>query len=105
MDVEFINDAYTNVGLRLPMLHFESDKKDICVIFIHGMCQTIVDNYFAIVCGELLSRNSIGFLYEHNRGHSIENNILMKDGTYKRWGCTYEIFEDCIFHIDLAILY
>lgn len=85
------------------MIHFESDKKDICVIFIHGMCQTILDNYFAIVCGELLSRNSIGFLYEHNRGHSIENDILMKDGSYKRCGCMYEIFEDCILDINLAI--
>ena len=103
MNVEFINDAYTNDGLRLPMIHFESNKKDICVIFIHGMCQTILDNYFAIVCGELLSRNSIGFLYEHNRGHSIENDILMKDGSYKRCGCMYEIFEDCILDINLAI--
>ena len=103
MNVEFINDVYTNDGLRLPMIHFESDKKDICVIFIHGMCQTILDNYFAIVCGELLSRNSIGFLYEHNRGHSIENDILMKDGSYKRCGCMYEIFEDCILDINLAI--
>lgn len=103
MNVEFINDAYTNDGLRLPMIHFESDKKDICVIFIHGMCQTILDNYFATVCGELLSKNSIGFLYEHNRGHSIENDILMKDGSFKRYGCMYEIFEDCILDIDLAI--
>ena len=103
MNVEFINDAYTNDGLRLPMIHFESDKKDICVIFIHGMCQTILDNYFATVCGELLSRNSIGFIYEHNRGHSIENDILMRDGSYKRCGCMYEIFEDCILDIDLAI--
>lgn len=27
MNVEFINDAYTNDGLRLPMIHFESNKK------------------------------------------------------------------------------
>ena len=103
MNVEFINDAYTNDGLRLPMIHFESNKKDICVIFIHGMCQTILDNYFATVCGELLSKNNIGFLYEHNRGHSIENDILMKDGSYERCGCMYEIFEDCILDINLAI--
>lgn len=103
MNVEFINDAYTNDGLRLPMIHFESDEKDICVIFIHGMCQTILDNYFATVCGELLSKNNIGFLYEHNRGHSIENDILMKDGSYERCGCMYEIFEDCILDINLAI--
>lgn len=100
MNTEFINDAYTSDGLRLPMVHFESNKKDICVIFIHGMCQTIINNYFAVVCGETLSNNNIGFIYAHNRGHSIENDIQMKDGSYKRYGCMYEIFED---DIDLAI--
>lgn len=67
------------------------------------MCQTIIDNYFAIVCGKTLSENNIGFIYTHNRGHSIENDILMKDGTYARYGCMYEIFEGCIYDIDLAI--
>lgn len=103
MNIEFINDAYTIDGLRLPMVHFESKEKDKCVIFIHGMCQTIMDNYFAIVCGNILSENNIGFLYEHNRGHSIENDILKNDGTYVRCGCMYEIFEDSIFDIELAI--
>ena len=102
-NVEFINEAYTKDGLRLPMVHFNSKEKNICVIFIHGMCQTIIDNYFAIECGNLLSENKIGFLYEHNRGYSIENDILMKDGSYTRCGCMYEIFEDCILDIDLAI--
>lgn len=102
-NIEFINEAYTEDGLRLPMIHFNSFKKDLCVIFIHGMCQTIIDNYFAVECGHTLSENNIGFLYEHNRGHSIENDILMKDGTYKRYGCMYEIFEECIYDIDLSI--
>ena len=103
MNIEFINDAYTTDGLRLPMIHYMSNPKDICVIFIHGMCQTILDNYFAVVCGKILSENNIGFLYEHNRGHSIENDILMRDGSYKRYGCMYEIFEESILDIDLAI--
>ena len=85
------------------MVHFESKEKDICVICIHGMCGTIVDNYFATVWGKLLSKRNIGFIYEHNRGHSIENDIVMKDGSFKRCGCMYEIFEDCIYDIDLAI--
>lgn len=101
--IEFINNAYTKDNLCLPMIHFNSNEKDICVIFIHGMCQTIIDNYFATVCGNILAENNIGFLYEHNRGHSIENDILMKDGSYARYGCMYEIFEDCILDIDLAI--
>lgn len=102
-NIEFINDAYTVDGLKLPMVHFESNEKDICVICIHGMCGTIVDNYFATVWGKTLSKNNIGFIYEHNRGHSIENDIVMKDGSFKRCGCMYEIFEDSIYDIDLAI--
>ena len=102
-NIDFINDAYTKDNLRLPMVHFNSDTKDICVIFIHGMCQTIIDNYFSIVCGNILRENKIGFIYEHNRGYSIENDILMKDGSYIRCGCMYETFEDCILDIDLAI--
>lgn len=103
MNIEFINNAYTRDELRLPMIHFESNKKDICIICIHGMCGTIIDNYFATVWGKLLAKNDIGFIYEHNRGHSIENDIVMKDGSFKRCGCMYEIFEDCIYDIDLAI--
>ena len=34
-NIEFINDAYTKDNLRLPMIHFNCDTKDICVIFIH----------------------------------------------------------------------
>ena len=103
MNVEFISDAFTEDGLKLPMVHFESSKKDICVICIHGMCGTIIDNFFATVWGKELSKNNIGFIYAHNRGHSIENDIVMKDGSLKRCGCMYEIFEDSIYDIDLAI--
>ena len=72
-NIEFINNSYTEDGLKLPMVHFESERKDICVICIHGMCGTIIDNYFATVWGEVLTKNNIGFIYEHNRGHSIDN--------------------------------
>ena len=103
MNIEFINDAFTEDGLKMPMVHFESNEKDICVICIHGMCGTIIDNFFATVWGKELSKNNIGFIYEHNRGHSIENDIVMKDGSFKRCGCMYEIFEDSIYDINLAI--
>lgn len=58
----------------------------MCVIFIHGMCQTIVDNYVTTVWGNIFSENNIGFLYEHNRSYSIENAILTKDCLYERCG-------------------
>ena len=67
------------------------------------MCATIIDNYFATVWGKLLVNNDIGFIYEHTRGHSIENDLVMKDGSFKRCGCMYEIFEDSIYDVDLAI--
>lgn len=103
MNIDFITDTYTIDGLRLPMVHFEAKEKDMCIICIHGMCGTIIDNYFATVWGKILASDNIGFLYEHNRGHSIENDIVMQDKTYKRCGCMYEIFEDSIYDIDLAI--
>lgn len=103
MNIEFINNVFTEDHLLLPCVHFESKIKDICVVFIHGMCGTIVDNYFATVFGKKLSQNGVGFIYEHNRGHSIENDLLCEDGTYKRCGCMYEIFEESIYDIDLAL--
>lgn len=102
-NINYISNKYTEDGLKLPMVHFESDKKDICIICIHGMCGTIVDNYFATVWGKYLQEKDIGFIYEHNRGHSIENDIVMKDGSFKRCGCMYEIFEESVLDIDLAI--
>lgn len=103
MDIEFISNRYTTDGLKLPMVHFSANNKDICVICIHGMCGSIVDNYFATVWGKILSKEEIGFIYEHNRGHNIENDIVMEDGNFKRCGCMYEIFEESIYDIDLAI--
>lgn len=100
--MEFIYD-YTSDGLKLQGTFWNTDKKDICVILTHGMCGTIIDNYFATVWGKYLQENNVGFIYGHNRGHSIENDIVMKDGSFKRYGCMYEIFEDCIYDIDLWI--
>lgn len=59
MNIEFINNAYIEDSLRPAIVCFESQEKDICVIFIHDMCQTIIDNYFAVVCGNLLEENNI----------------------------------------------
>lgn len=103
MNIKFINTAYTEDGLKLPMVHYESQVKDICVICIHGMCGNFADNFFASVWGKNLSEENIGFIYEHNRGHDIENDIVMQDGSFKRCGTMYEIFEESIYDLDLAI--
>lgn len=29
-DIEFVNDAYIKVWLKLPMIHFESNEKHVC---------------------------------------------------------------------------
>ena len=103
MNIEFINDAYTSDDIKLPMVHYFSSNKDVCVICIHGMCANFADNYFASIWGKHLSENGIGFIYEYNRGHDIENDLVKKDGTFLRCGTMYEIFEDSIMDIDLAI--
>ncbi len=43
------------------MVNFESIEKDICVIFIHGMCRTIIDNYFATIWGEFLAEKNLNY--------------------------------------------
>ena len=60
--------------MRLSMVHFRTNENDKCVVFVYWMWQTIIDDYFAIVCGNTLSENKIGFLYMHNRGYLIEDN-------------------------------
>lgn len=34
MNIEFINDAYTIDGLKLPMVHFESKEKDVGTLIL-----------------------------------------------------------------------
>lgn len=105
---EFIY-AFTEDGLRLQGNHWESTgNKDICVICVHGMSGNIIENYFAVVLGETLSKDKIGFIYGHNRGYNHINDIKTKEKTdegykTKRIGVTYERFEECIFDIDLWI--
>ena len=103
--IEFLNDRYTSDGLRLPMMHFapEGSERDICVVCIHGMCGNIMGSYFATVWADLLTNHGIGFLFEHNRGHSIENNLVSRDGEYIRCGTNFEIFEECVIDLELAV--
>lgn len=101
--MKFINDCYTKDKLRLPMIHYDSIEKDICIICIHGMCSNFLNNSFYHIWGEYLSNNNIGFVYFYNRGHDIESDILKEDGSIYRCGTRYEIFEDSICDIDAAI--
>lgn len=97
---------WTRDNLRLQGIHYESEARYICVIFVHGMSGNFIENYFAEILGKTLAENGIGFLYGHNRGYSHINDIstkeLEKTGGYKavRIGVTYERFSECIYDID-----
>ena len=100
----------TEDKLILPGAHYSSDKKDVCVVFIHGMSGTIIDNRHADVLGQTLSKSKIGFLYGHNRGYGHISDITVADQPildeqkrYRRVGTTYERFEESIYDIDAWI--
>ena len=83
MDIEFdLNESIIIVPRNYKIKYKKERENDKHFAFI-GM-GTIIDNYFATVWGKLLSNKNIGFIYEHNRGHSIANDIVMKDGSFKR---------------------
>ncbi len=94
----------TEDKLILPGAYYPSDKKDLCVVFIHGMSGNILENVHANVLGQTLSKNGICFLYGHNRGHSHINDITISGTqTSRRIGATYERFEESVFDIDAWI--
>lgn len=101
-NIEFLYE-YTKDNLRLQGTLWDSDKKDICVVFVHGMCCSSIENYFTTVWGENFVNDNIGFLYGHTRGYSNINSIVDKDGNIITLGTAYEVFEDCIYDIDLWI--
>ena len=100
--IKIFND-YTEDGLKLPIIHFESGNKDVCVICVHGMSGNILENIFGQIWGSVLSDSNIDFIYGHNRGHSHLNDIECKSGDFKRIGVTYEIFDECLYDVDLFV--
>lgn len=101
--------GWTKDGLELFGIYWNAKKKDICTILIHGMSGNIIENYFAEMLGEELSKNNIGFIYGHNRGYSHINDIktrrIGKDGSNitKRYGAAYEKFDEGIYDVQLWI--
>ncbi|MFH1388636.1 MAG: alpha/beta fold hydrolase [Patescibacteria group bacterium] len=101
-----INYIWTEDNLRLQGIHYVGKDNDICVLFIHGMSGNFIENYFAHVLGEKLSKQGVGFIYGHNRGYNHINDIykrkIGKEITYttERHGATYERFNDCIYDIN-----
>ena len=102
--VSFYVCRYTEDGLELPMVHFDPGPRDLCVIFIHGMTGCVENSFFATEWAEMLNDEGIGFLFEHNRGYSVISSMHIKgrENSILR-GTSYDIFEECVYDIDLAI--
>lgn len=100
--------GYTKDGLNLSGFHWESQNKNICVVFTHGMYDNIIENCFIETMGDYLSKNGYGLVFGHNRGYGVINSIIVKNPVTERWenkiiGSTYEKFGECIYDIDLWI--
>lgn len=102
-NVQFIYDAYTEDGFKIQMLHFDPKERDICVVFNHGMTASIIGCFFAPQMGDRLNDAGVGFLQLNNRGHDPVNDLYDRNGNVTRMGTAYEIFEECVYDIDLGI--
>lgn len=92
---------WTKDFLRLQGIHYSpNNKKDLCVLFIHGMSGNFIENYFVHILGQKLAEDKIGFIYSHNRGYNHINDILTKGNKTKRIGATYERFLESEIDID-----
>ncbi len=107
-----IDFIYTKTSdeFQLQGVHFEpKNKKDLCLLIIHGMSWFIVENKYGIVVGKNLSKKGTGVVYSHNRGYTHINDISTtkktKDGGFKtkRIGAIYERFSECEYDIDAWI--
>jgi pimeloyl-ACP methyl ester carboxylesterase len=99
----------TKDDLRLQGVHYEPGVKETAVLLVHGMSGNIIENYFAHVLGQTLTKNDVGLVYSHNRGYGHINDIatskLKEKGGYNtvRLGANFEVFEDCLMDIDAWI--
>lgn len=100
----------TEDKLILPGAYYSSEKKDTCVVFVHGMSGNILENVHANILGQTLSQNGIGFLYGHNRGYGHISDITVADQPvsddqkrFRRIGVTYERLEESVYDIDAWI--
>jgi pimeloyl-ACP methyl ester carboxylesterase len=80
-------------------VHYPGDGT--CILEIHGMSGNFIENYYANILGEKLSKLGYGFIYGHNRGYCHINDIAKKPirpkdngWNYERIGEVYELFED-----------
>ena len=94
---------YTSDNLMLQGTYFDSNNKDICILFIHGQAQSILNNEFAYKLGKFFSLNGISFLYGHNRGYDYINCMFNKNKDIVYNGASFELFEDSFKDIDVWV--
>ena len=102
---------YTRTGdeLKLQGMHYAPKKKEVGVVFVHGMSGNFVENDYADVMGKTLAKNGIGYIYGHNRGYGHINDIVRGkpkptgDNESSRQGAWYESFSHCPKDIDAWI--
>lgn len=100
-----IRYAITKDKLKLLGIHYDSGKRDICVLLIHGMSGNFLENYFGDVLGQVLAQNGVGYIYSHNRGYNFINDIATTQksasGGYEtqRHGAAFERFEESVFDV------
>lgn len=100
---------YTVDGLNLLGGYWEGTKeKDTCVVFTHGMFDNLIENVFASVLGEELSKKGYGFIFGHNRGHGVINSLVVRDSVSRKTqikiiGSTFEKFGESIYDVDLWV--
>lgn len=103
MDLVFTT---TSDGLKLPGIYYPVENKQTCILFIHGMSDFFLENYFGHVFGRLAQEEGFGYVYTHNRGYAFINDIRTSeksdDGGFKsrRGGAVYERFEGCVQDIE-----
>jgi pimeloyl-ACP methyl ester carboxylesterase len=96
-----VDYTWTKDELRLQGMHYEPEKKDVGVVFIHGMGGNFIEEVYANVLGTTLAENGYGLVYGHNRGYSQINDIAKKSRKadngfeYTRNGSIYERFQNC----------
>lgn len=91
-----IVQAQTKDGIWLHGLHLPSDKKETVFLHIHGTADSFYEEDFLEVFARTLVPAGVSFLSTNNRG------VGVYDGWAKR-GAAVEIFEDCLFDIDVWI--
>lgn len=68
----------TKDNIELQGTYFNSLKKDICILFIHGQAQSILNNKFAYKLGKYLNKKGISFFTD-----IIEDIIILTVFTKK----------------------